>query len=47
MYNKEFEDMHSSSERSMSLEDRRALEVIERNVTLKNGHYEIALPWKV
>ena len=46
MYNKEFEDMHSSSERSMSLEDRRALEVMERTVTLKNGHYEIALPWK-
>ena len=46
MYNKEFEHMHSSSERLISLKDCRALEVMERTVTLKNGHYEIASPWK-
>ena len=30
----------------MSLNDRRALDIMEETLQLKNGHYEIALPWK-
>ena len=31
---------------TMSQNDRKALEIMEESVTIQNGHYEIALPWK-
>jgi len=31
----------------MSQEDKRALTILEESAELRNGHYEIALPWKV
>ena len=31
---------------SMSLNDKRALDVMRNSAKLKSGHYEIALPWK-
>lgn len=30
----------------MSLNDKKALDIMEETVKLENGHYEIALPWK-
>ena len=30
----------------MSCDDRRALSVMENTIQLKDGHYELALPWK-
>jgi len=30
----------------MSLNDRKALNIMEEPVKLENGHYEMALPWK-
>lgn len=44
----EFNDALVDDKSEMSIEDSRALEIIESSVRiqLKNGHYEIALPWK-
>ena len=44
--NMEFNDSLLGSERAPSLEDRRALTIMETSAVLKEGHYEIALPWK-
>ena len=44
--NMEFNDSLPGSERAPSLEDRRALTIMETSAVLKEGHYEIALPWK-
>ena len=43
--NLEFNDVVCES-KTMSLNDRRALDIMEESVKLENGHYEIALPWK-
>ena len=45
--NLEFSDTFYDSKMSMSLNDRRALNLMEETVKLENGHYEIALPWKM
>ena len=44
--NMDFNDTFIDSNPKMSIEDSRALELMESSVRLKNGHYEIALPWK-
>ncbi len=44
--NYEFSDSASNNQKSMSVEDRRALEVFEESVTLIDGHYQLAIPWK-
>ena len=43
--NLEFNDAVCES-KTMSLNDRRALDIMEKSVKLENGHYKIALPWK-
>ena len=43
--NLEFNDTVCES-KAMSLNDQRALDIMEDSVKLENGHYEIALPWK-
>ena len=43
--NLEFNDAVCES-RTMSPNDRRALDIMEKCVNLENGHYQIALPWK-
>ena len=42
----EFNDSAYLGRTEMSKEDSRALSLIEDSVNLKEGHYEIALPWK-
>ena len=44
--NMEFSDSLLDSKREMSLDDKRALEIMESSAVLKEGHYEIALPWR-
>ena len=42
----EFNDSTFSNKTSMSQEDRRALEIMNQTVKLKEGHYEVVLPWR-
>ena len=42
----EFSDSAYSNDPGISKEDLRALSIMEQSVTLKEGHYEIALPWR-
>ena len=44
--NLEFSDSAYSNDPGMSKEDLCALSIMEQSVTLKEGHYEIALPWR-
>ena len=44
--NMEFNDSVYSCEPSLSQNDKRALEIMNETAALRNGHYEIALPWK-
>ncbi|XP_044182749.1 uncharacterized protein LOC114952001 [Acropora millepora] len=44
--NMEFNDSVYSNDISMSSNDKRALEIMSQTAVLKEGHYEIALPWK-
>lgn len=45
--NIEFNDTkHHDDTTAMSLEDKRALHIMEESATLKDGHYEVALPWR-
>lgn len=42
----EFNDSLLDNEKAMSLEDKRALNVMESTAVLNEGHYEIAMPWR-
>ena len=42
----EFNDSAFSSKTSMSQEDHRALDVMNKSIKLEQGHYEMALPWR-
>ncbi|KAK3729480.1 hypothetical protein QZH41_019941, partial [Actinostola sp. cb2023] len=42
----EFNDSFYNSNTAMSQEDKRALEKMRASILLKDGHYEIGLPWK-
>ena len=43
----EFNDSQFSITKEMSQEDRRALKMMEESTKLCDGHYEVALPWRV
>ena len=42
----EFNDSLLDNERAISLEDKRALNIMESTAVLKEGHCEIAMPWR-
>lgn len=44
--NMEFNDSVYSNNSSMSSNDKRALEIMSKTAILREGYYEIALPWK-
>jgi hypothetical protein len=44
--NLEFNDFKYDAKPTMSQNDRKALGIMEESVTIQNGHYEIALPWR-
>ena len=43
----EFNDSQFTVEKTLSQEDKTALHTMEQSVRLRDGHYEVALPWKV
>ena len=46
MYNEEFSEANADVEEGMSFEDRKAQEIMDRSVTLSNGHYQLKLPFR-
>ena len=46
LWNHDFQDLNSSEKVSNSVEDERALRVMEKSAKLVNGHYQVALPWR-
>ena len=44
--NMEFNDSLLDTEKAMSPEDNRALDTMKSTAVLKEGHYEIAMPWR-
>ena len=46
LYNAEFTETSCSTDMAMSIEDRRALAIMENTVRKVDGHYQIALPWR-
>ena len=44
--NMEFNDSSFDTKVEMSVEDSRALDIMERSVQLRDGHYQVALPWR-
>ena len=46
MYNEDFGDTNGNFEEGMSIEDRKAREIMDQSATLVNGHYQIRLPFR-
>ena len=46
LHNTEFSESTADLKESLSIEDRRAKEIMDGSVKLENSHYEIGLPWK-
>jgi hypothetical protein len=46
LYNAEFTETSCSTDVAMSVEDRRALAIMENTVRKVDGHYQIALTWR-
>ena len=46
MYNANFTETTVSSKEMMSIEDRRALAIMESTVQIVDGHYQLSFPWK-
>ena len=46
LYNNEFNDMAFKEDKPISIEDRRALTIMEKSVCQVDGHYQVALPWR-
>ena len=44
--NLEFADTQDTCRTTLLKEDQRALDIISGSITLKEHHYEVALPWK-
>lgn len=44
--NMEFNDSSYGEARSMSANDKHAMELMRDSISLENGHYQLALPWK-
>ena len=46
-WNHDFGDLDSTQKESMSVNDRKALKIMEDTVAIVNGKYRLAIPWKV
>jgi len=46
LWETDFKDITIEDTQGTSKEDRYALSLLDKSVTLKDGHYELALPWK-
>jgi hypothetical protein len=45
LWQTDFEDIRMGDSKTMSIEDKRALDVMEKTTTTVDGHYQISLPW--
>jgi hypothetical protein len=46
MWNTDFNDKVRGEKTSLSIEDKRALNIMESSICLENGHYKLGLPWR-
>ena len=46
LYDADFNESLSSVKQAMSIEDQRALAILESSACLRNGHYQLPLPWR-
>lgn len=46
MYNEQFTETSTDVEEGMSVEDRRAQELMDRSATLVDGHYQLKIPFR-
>ena len=46
MWTTDFDDRNQGESKSMSVEDKRALQTMKSSVTFVNGHYKLGLPWR-
>ena len=46
MYDEEFVEADANAEEGMSVEDRKAQELMDQSATLVNGHYQLKLPFR-
>ena len=45
-FDREFDDSLSVNKKAMSVDDRKALKIVEDSICFKEGHYQIPIPWK-
>ena len=45
MWTTDFDEKGRNESEAMSVEDKRALKIMESSITHEDGHYKIALPW--
>ena len=46
LYDADFNESLSSVKQATSIEDQRALAILESSACLRNGHYQLPLPWR-
>ena len=46
MWTTDFDDKGRDESKSMSVEDKRAMQIMESSITFENGHYRLGLPWR-
>lgn len=46
LWNTDFIDPETNTEFSLSVEDKRAVEIMEQSLKIKDGHFQLALPWR-
>ena len=44
MWTTDFDERTRDESKSMSIEDKHAMSIMESSITLENGHYKLALP---
>ena len=46
MWTTDFDDRTRTDTKYMSVEDRRAMKIMESSITHENEHYKLGLPWR-
>ena len=46
MWTSDFDDRNRDETKSMSIEDKRAMQIMESSIVFENGHYRLGLPWR-
>lgn len=46
MWTTDFDDKGRDESKSMSVEDKHAMQIMESSITFENGHYRLGLPWR-